>query len=147
MSADATTEGRAPVGFWVGLVLGAPFLAYGVRGAVDGLPGVQLTSFLQWFVGGALVHDLVVGPLVCGAAWLVATRLPPIASGPVRGFLAASVVTALIAWPFVRGYGITPGEPSFLSRNYTASVLVLCAGYALVALLVVLWRWQRRLPA
>lgn len=123
------TSGHGPGrGFWVGLALGVPFLAYGIRGAVDGLPGVQLTSFLRWFVGSAVVHDLVLGPSVCLLGVLVVRLVPPTARAPVQAVLFAGGVTALVAWPFVRGYGVTSGEPSFLSRNYTASVLTIWAG-------------------
>ena len=114
-------------GFWIGLVLGAPLIAYGLRGVLDELPGVQLTSFVQFFVGGALVHDVVLAPAVCVIGWLVLRRVPRVAVAPVQAALLASAVVGLVSWPFVRAYGITPGEPSFLSRNYTASVLVVWA--------------------
>ncbi len=111
-------------GFWIGLVLSAPIIAYGLRGAYDHLPDVQLTSFLTFFVGGAVVHDLVVAPVVCLLGWLVLRAVPKVAIGPVQAALVASGVIGLVSWPFVRGYGITEGEASFLSRNYTASLLI-----------------------
>lgn len=118
-------DGRRGAGSWIGLALGAPLIAYGVRGVLADLPGVQLTSFLRYFVGAAVGHDLVVGPLVCVLAGLVVRRLPRVAVAPVQAALIVTAVVGLVAWPFVRGYGITEGEPSFLSRNYTASVLVI----------------------
>ena len=111
-------------GFWIGLLAGAPIIAYGIVGAIDHLPGVQGTSFLRWFVGVAMVHDLLVGPLAVAAAWLLARRLPRPIVAPVQAAVLASAVIGLVSWPFVRAYGITPGEPSFLSRNYTASLAV-----------------------
>lgn len=134
---DTPTYGA---GFWVGLALGVPIVAYGVRGVVDALPGVQLTSFLRWFLGGALVHDLLLAPLVCALAWCVLRVVPPTAAGPVQGALVASGLVGLVSWPFVRGYGVTPGEPSFLSRDYTASVLWIWAAIWTVAALVTVWR-------
>ncbi len=111
-------------GFWIGLLAGTPVIAYGIVGAIDHLPGVQGTSFLRWFVGVALVHDLLVGPLVVAAGWVLARRLSRPAVAPVQGALLASGMVGLVSWPFVRAYGITPGEPSFLSRNYAASLAV-----------------------
>ena len=131
---------RQGAGFWIGLVLGAPVVGSGVRGVLDALPGVQLTSFLRWFVGGAILHDLLVAPLVCLMAWGVVRIVPAVAAGPVQGALLASGVVGLVSWPFVRGYGITPGEPSFLSLDYAASVLVIWAAIWLIAAVAILWR-------
>lgn len=127
MKAFLTSDEPAPTytkGFWIGLALGLPIVGYGVRGVLDALPGVQLTSFLRYFVGAAIIHDLILGPLVCLVGWAVLRGVPAVAKGPVQAALVASGTLALVAWPFVRGYGITPGEPSFLSRNYTASLLI-----------------------
>ena len=110
-------------GFWIGLALAVPVLAYGLKGAYDNLPDVQLTSFATYFVGGAVVHDLVLAPAVCLVGWIVLRVVPRVAVGPVQAALVASGVIGLISWPFVRGYGVTSGEPSFLSRNYATSVL------------------------
>lgn len=126
MKAFLTSDEPKPTytaGFWIGLVLAAPVVAYGFKGALDHLPDVQLTSFVTYFVGGAVVHDLLLAPAVCVIGWLVVRVVPKVAVGPVQAALVASGVIGLVSWPFVRGYGITGGEPSFLSRNYTASVL------------------------
>ncbi len=131
------------VGLWIGLGLGILPMVHGIRGVLADLPGVQLTSFLRWFLGAAVVHDLVVGPAVCAVGWVVATRLPRVAVGPVQGALVAGGATALVAYPFVRGFGVTPGEPSFLSRDYAASVLILWAAYAAIAAVVVAARLRR----
>ena len=124
-------------GLWVGLLLGLPFVAYGFRGVLADLPGVQLTSFGWYFVGAAVVHDVLVAPAVCVLGWFVLRRLPAVAVGPVQAALLASGVIGLVSWPFVRGYGVTPGEPSFLSRDYTRSVLVLWSVVWAVAVVVV----------
>lgn len=135
-----TTQDRTPPGFWVGLVLGAPVVAYGVRGLLDALPGVQLRSFIVFFAGGAIVHDLVIGPVVVGIGWLVSRKLPRPAVAPVQSALIVSAIVGLVSWPFVRGYGITRGEASFLPRDYTASVLTVWALVWAVALVVIAGR-------
>lgn len=126
--------------FWIGLAVGAPIIGYGIRGAVSALPGVQLTSFVRWFVGAAIIHDLLVAPIVCIVAWGVVRVVPAVAAGPVQGALLASGVVGLVSWPFVRGYGVTPGEPSFLSLDYAASVLAIWAVIWAIAGLVTLVR-------
>lgn len=123
--------------FWIGLALGLLVIAFGVRGAVDALPGVQRTSFVQYFVGSAILHDLVVAPLVCVVAWFVVRWTPSLATGPVQAGLVTSGLVGLVSWPFVRGYGRTEGEPSFLSRDYATSVLTIWGViWAVVALVV-----------
>ncbi len=125
-----TTDEPAPTytkGYWIGLAFGLPLIAYGIRGVLAEIPGVQLTSFIQFFVGGAIIHDVIVAPLVCVIGWSFVRRLPTVAMGPVQAALLVSAVVSLVSWPFVRGYGITPTEPSFLSRNYTASLLLVLA--------------------
>ncbi|MDE0805021.1 MAG: hypothetical protein OSA99_17075 [Acidimicrobiales bacterium] len=126
MKAFLTSDEPRPTytkGFWIGLVFATPVVAYGLRGALANLPDVQLTSFVIYFVGGAVVHDLVLAPVACIVGWVVLRVVPKVAIGPVQAALMASGVVGLISWPFVRGYGITDGEPSFLSRNYATSVL------------------------
>lgn len=127
MSAPGQDDESAPTygpGFWVGLALGLPLVAFGLRGVLGQFSGPALESFVVYFVGGAALHDLVVAPAVCVVGWLVVRAVPKVALGPVQAALLASGVIGLVSWPLVRGYGITPGEPSFLSRDYVASVLI-----------------------
>lgn len=117
---DVPTYGPA---FWIGLALALPVVGYGLRGVVQTFSSEPLANWARWFVGGALVHDLVVAPAVGVVGWLVARRLPAIAVAPVQGALIASALVGLVAWPFARRYGATPGEPSFLAHDYTGAVL------------------------
>lgn len=127
-------------GFWIGLALGAPVVVFGVRGVLAELPGVQLTSFTRWFLGGAIIHDVVLAPAVCILGWVLVRWLPRPALAPVQAALVATGVVALVSWPLVRGYGVTPGEPSFLSRDYTASLVGVVAAIWIVATLAVVVR-------
>lgn len=124
---DRHHDQSTPVGFWVGLVLGAPVIAYGLRGALDALPGVQLTSALRYFVGAAVLHDVVLGPIVCLVGWLAARALPRPAVAPVQAALVASGLVSIVAFPFLRTDGANAGEPSFLSRDYGTSLMIVLA--------------------
>lgn len=109
---------RPPRGFWVGLALGAPIMAVGVVGALDNAARTHPAELARWVVGGALVHDLVVLPLVALVGW-TARRVTPVVAWPaVRWALATSAVIAVVAWPFVRGYGRRAANPSLLPRDY-----------------------------
>ena len=84
-------------GFWVGLAVATPILGYGVTGALAQLPGVQLTSFVRYFVGAAVINDVVVAPAVCVLAWLVLRWVPRVAVVPVQAALVVSGVVGLVA--------------------------------------------------
>jgi hypothetical protein len=86
--------------------------------------------------GGALVHDLLWLPVVALAGVVVsrvAKRRPP---RVLLWALATSAVLAVVAWPFVRGYGRRPGDPSLLPRNYAAGLATYLAVIWTVALTV-----------
>ena len=133
-----------PRTFWVALLPGVVLIAFGFRGLLDVTDATALWSAARWFVGGAVAHDLLVSPTVC-LVGLVATRwLPDRIRGPVQGGLVACGVLGVAAYPLVRGYGVTPGEPSFLDRNYTVSLLILWACVWAVAAVVIASRFVRR---
>ena len=125
----ATTSRR---GLLAGLALGLPLIAYGVRGVFVDAADTHPADMARWLVGAALVDDLVIVP----AALLVGTigrRFTPRRAWPaVRGGLLVSGILALVAWPFVRGWGRDPTNPSLLARDYGAGLLL-----ALVAVWVV----------
>jgi hypothetical protein len=120
--------------FWTTTALGWIIIAGAVVGAFSDRRDAQPSQLVRWVIGGALVHDLLWLPLVAlaGVALTRATRgrLPRV----VAWALATSVVLILVAWPFVRGYGRQPGNPSLLPRDYAAGL----AAYLAVIWLVVL---------
>ena len=101
-----------------------------MRGAFVDAADTHPAELARWLVGAALVHDLVIVPV----ALLVGTvgrRFTPRRAWPaVRGGLLVSGILALVAWPFVRGWGRDPTNPSLLARDY---------GAGLVLALVVVW--------
>jgi hypothetical protein len=126
-------------GLLVGLALGVPVMTYGVAGALDEAGRVHPPELARWVVGAALVHDAVLVPLVLAVGW-VAHRVVPVRAWPaVRAGLVVSGCLALVAWPFVRGYGRSAGNPSLFPRNYaTGLVSALVVVWAVVAVWLVL---------
>ncbi|MDP8937579.1 MAG: hypothetical protein M3O23_07620 [Actinomycetota bacterium] len=128
------TDGRAPAfphgahkagnGFWLSAAIGWVVIGVGLRGIfekhVDTRPG-QLARFV---VGGALVHDLVVAPLVILAAVLVARAVPGRARPFVQAALVVSTVVALFAYPLVRAFGLATDNPTSLPHDYGANLLL-----------------------
>jgi hypothetical protein len=137
-AAPTTPHGahKAGAGFWLSAVVGWAVIAIGLRGIfekhVDTRPG-QLARFV---VGGALLHDLFVAPLVILAAVLLARAVPGRARPFVQAAVMVSAVVALFAYPLVRAYGLAANNPTSLPHNYGANLLVvLGVVWAVVAVL------------
>lgn len=140
----SATSGRdhAGPGRWIGLALGAPIVAWGVRGILRESGRTHPGELARWIVGSALVHDVVVLPVVVTVA-VVGRRVVSERAWPlVRWALATTGVVALVSWPFVRGYGRRPSNPSLLPRNYGVGVTVALAMVWLVTL-VACWLARR----
>ena len=123
-------------GLLIGLALGLPVIGYGIRGAVVDAADTHPPELARWVIGAALVHDVVVVPLAAAVALLARRFTPPHAWPPVRAGLAATAILVLVAWPFVRGYGRDPTNPSLLPRSYGAG---LAAAIGIVWLAVAAW--------
>jgi hypothetical protein len=134
-------------GLIVGLVLGTPVIAYGARGAIVDAADTHPVELAGWIVGAAVVNDLVLVPLAGAAAWALRRVIPPAAWPPVRAGALTIAVLTLVAWPFVRGYGRDPANPSLLPRDYAtglaAAVAVVAAVTAAIATRRVLTVAQR----
>ncbi len=109
-------------GLLIGLALGLPVIAYGVRGVFVDAARTHPGELARWIVGAAVVNDALLVPLAIGVAWLARRITPARAWPPVRSGLLATGVVLLVAWPFVRGYGRDPTIPSLLDRNYAVGV-------------------------
>ncbi len=133
----------ARVGFWIGLAIGGAVMAYGVRGALEGLGTGNPTKLAIWVVGLDLAHDLVLAPVVVVVGLLLGRVLPHRLRGPVRTAAALSGLVVLFSWPLIRAFGRRPGNSSTLPLNYAHSVLILLAGIWLIAAIVVGIRWRR----
>jgi hypothetical protein len=94
---------------------------------------VPLDSWLTWFVGSALLHDLVIAPVWIGLGWLAARLLPAAARPAAVVGVAVAGLLALIALPFVLGVGADPANPSFLPRPYGRNLLLVDVGVLVVA--------------
>lgn len=141
----ASGEDHTGLGRWIGLLLGAPIIAWGVRGILLESDLTHPGELARWLVGSALVHDAVLLPIVVSLA-VVGRRLVPGRMWPVvRWAMATTGIVALVSWPFVRGYGRRPSNPSLLPRDYGTGVIAAVAAVWLVAL-VRFWR-ARRQPA
>lgn len=139
--ADDTTTSRG--GLVAGLALGVPVMAYAVRGVLVDAHLTHPAELARWIVGLAVLHDLVLVPLVLAVGAALRRRVPARAWAPVRAALLATAVLAAVGWPFVRGYGRNPTVPSLLPRDYAAGLLAAIAVTWLFAALGIAVRRRR----
>jgi hypothetical protein len=118
---------------WLFLLPGLAAGAYGLVGLLSAGPRVPLRSVLIWFVGSALLHDLVIAPVWIGLGWLAHRVLPRPARAPAMIGVAVSGLVTLVALPFVLGYGADPNNPSFLPRDYGRNLLLVDGAVLVVA--------------
>jgi hypothetical protein len=121
------TSALRPWWRWLFLLPGLAAVVYGAHGLLTAGGRVPLGSWGTWFLGSALLNDLVLAPLWVGLGWLSARLLPRAARPAVVVGAAVSGVLALVALPFVLARGRDPLNPSFLPRDYGVTLLVLVA--------------------
>ena len=146
MSAAPRTSGpssplRGPLGprFWISAAIGWAVIGWGVYGIFSNSLDTRPANLATFVVGGALLHDLLVAPVVVLAGVLIARAVPARARGPVQAALVISAIVALFAWPLVRAYGLAANNPTSLPHNYGLNLLiVLGVVWAVAAAVVVL---------
>ena len=129
------TSALRPWWRWLFVLPGLGAVGYGVQGLLTAGSRVPLGSWLTWFVGSALLHDLVIAPVWIGLGWLAARLLPAAARPAIVVGAAVAGLLALIALPLVLGVGVDPANPSFLPRDYGRNLLLVDAAVLVVAAL------------
>ena len=143
-----TAPERRGVAFWAGLVVGWSVMGFGLVGLLDNAADTHPGDLARWFVSGALAHDALLAPVVCAGGWLIGRSVPRAVRAPVAAGLVISGAVALYAWPFVRGYGLRPDNPSALPLDYATGVAIVLAAVWLACgtLMVRCWRRERAGP-
>ena len=100
-------------------------------------------NLARFVVGGALLHDLVVAPVVLLLGVVLARAVPSRARATVQAALVVTGVVALFSYPLVRAYGLAANNPTSLPHNYALNVTVVLGLVWAVAAAVV----YRRLRA
>ena len=130
--ARPATSGLRPWWRWLFLLPGLAAVVYGAHGLLTNGSQTPMRSWLTWFVGSALLNDLVVAPVFVLLGWLSARLLPRAARPAVTVAAVVSGVLTLVALPFVLARGRDPLNPSFLPRDYGTTLLVLVGAIWLV---------------
>jgi hypothetical protein len=127
------TSALRPWWRWLFVLPGLAAVLYGVYGLLTAGSRVPLGSWLTWFVGSALLHDVVIAPIWIGLGWLAGRLLPAAARPAIVVGAAVAGLLALIALPFVLGVGEDPANPSFLPRDYGRNLLLVDVGVLVIA--------------
>jgi hypothetical protein len=124
--------------FWISAAAGWAGIGVGLRGILEHSLDTRPADLARFVVGGALLHDLVVAPLVILLGVLVGRAVPARARSVVQAALVVSGAVALFSYPLVRAYGLAANNPTSLPHNYTANLLgVLGIVWAVAATVVV----------
>jgi hypothetical protein len=99
-------------------------MIFGVRSALVDACDTHPAELGRWLVGSAVVHDLVLLPAVAALAWVLRRLVPAAAWPAVRAGALVAGAFLLAGWPYVAGYGASPGNPSLLPRDYRLGALV-----------------------
>jgi hypothetical protein len=110
---------------------GAALTGFGVVGLVTNAADTRPIGWLIWFAGVALAHDLLLIPLVFGAAILVG-RTPSAYRRPIQVTLILSGSVTAVALPLVLGLGRRPDNPSQLPLDYGGNLIAIQALIGLV---------------
>ncbi len=132
--------------FWVGLFVGWVVIAVGVRGLLVNEDSPMPTDPPGWallLLKSNLVHDFVLVPGVLLVGAVVARVVPAGVRAPIQAGLIATGVIVLFAFPFVRGYGAKPSNPTILSQNYARGLLIVLGVVWAITAALAFWRWQR----
>lgn len=133
--------------FWPGVVAGWLLIGIGLVGIAGEGRDVPIDGFGRWVVGLALVHDLVLVPIVVAVGVGLARALQP----PWRAIAGATLIVAgpivLFAWPYVAGWGRSAANPSIQPRDYGSGVVTLLAAIGVAAAALVLAEVVRRARA
>jgi hypothetical protein len=111
--------------FWALLPVGGLLMAWGLAGLFRDAASTVPASWLRWFLGGLLAHDLLLAPAVL-AVGLAVRRLPPALQAPARAALIVSGTLGLMSVPLLLGYGraTQPGNVSLLPGDYPRSLAI-----------------------
>lgn len=127
-------DGRAGPLFWLSAAVGwAVILGVGLRGIFAHRIDTRPANLAHFVVAGALLHDLVVAPVVIVLGVLLVRAVPGRDRAVVQAALAISAIVALFSYPLVRAYGLATHNPTSEPHNYARNLLIVLAAVWLVA--------------
>lgn len=122
--------------FWISAAVGWVVIGWGLRGALHHRIDTRPAELARFFVGGAVIHDLIFAPAVLVAGVAVARLAPRRGRSYIQAALIISGLLVLFTYPEVRDYARVLHNPTSLPHNYTQNLLVVIAAVWVVTALV-----------
>ncbi len=136
---EPTDDGRPGPMAWCTISVGCGVIGWALAGVIREADRTHPGSWATWVIGAALVHDLVVLPIVLLVGLALSTFLHRGWRGPARAALVIVAIVAAATWPTVARYGARADNPSVLpldAARHLAVIAVGAFGAATVAALV-----------
>ena len=142
-------ERRHPGGplFWSTTLVGWVVIGLGLRGLFEHRIDTRPANLARFVVGGAILHDLFVAPLVILFGVLVLKVVGGRARSIVQAALVVSGTLALFSYPLIRGFAKATHNPSSLPHNYATNLAVALGIVWAVAAAVLIVRLRRHTDA
>jgi hypothetical protein len=122
--------------FWLGLVAGYPLIAIGVWGIFHDAAVTSPLNFALWFVGGNLVHDVLLAPAVVVISFALRLVVSPRHLGRVQWGLALTGLVVLFGLIPLLRLGKSPLEPTVQPLDYVAGLVIVLAAIWVSTLLI-----------
>lgn len=119
--------------FWPMTIAGMALSAYGLAGLLGDVAVGDTMSWLKYFAGGLLVHDLVWAPLVVLGSVVLVRVVPARVRPVVQGALIVTAAVLLVGYPVVNGSGRLGNNPSILPLDYPRNLVIVLAAVWTVA--------------
>jgi hypothetical protein len=129
---------------WLVILVGFGVMARAVVGVFAEAERTAPASWFTWLIGGALVHDLVVLPLVLLVGAGFASLGRPGLARSLRWAVAVGAVVTVASFPVVARFGARSDNPTVLPLPAGRNLVLVWVGLLAVAVVVGLL-WDRRL--
>lgn len=129
---------------WLVILVGFGVMAWAVVGVFSEAERTAPASWFTWLIGGALVHDLVVLPLVLLVGAGFASLGRPGLARSLRWAVAVGAVITVASFPVVARFGARSDNPTVLPLPAGRNLVYIWVGLLAVAVVVGLL-WDRRL--
>jgi len=135
---SAASDARPGPLAWVVIVAGWSLMGWVLAGVLREADRTHPGSWVTWVVGAALVHDLVVLPVVLLVGFGFSAAVTSTTRGPLRAAVTVVVIVGLVSWPTVARFGARSDNPSILPIPAGRNLAIL-SGAMIVAAFVIAW--------
>lgn len=130
--------------FWVLAAAGWAVIAFGAWGILVRARATHPTELAAWVIGAAVVHDLIVAPVVFSVGRTVASVARGAARPAVQVGLVMTGILVLYSIPVLWEFGRLADNPSLLPRQYRPGLLAALYSVWVLTWLAAGWAWRRQ---